>query len=115
MLGASPFISDDFVKLTNLINDLKVTLKNSSFTAYNVKKVFVLNGGDYKVEFISNSQKIFPLNLTVGINNSIQSTISYLKSVFSSPEFKASLLLSSKPLKNLDLRFNQKVFYEFWE
>ena len=114
-LGTSPFQIEDFNKLTNLISELEDNLKDSPFQVYNIREVLVLEDGDYKVRLVEPKQKFSPLHINISLKNSNQTTLTYLKSVLKSPEFKASLNVNLKPLKTLDLRFNQKVFYEFWE
>ncbi len=114
-LGDSPFNIEDFTRLTSLIGELKVALQNSPFQTYSLQEILVLEGGDYKIKLDEVGRKAFPLYINFSLKNSNQTTLTYLKSVLNSPEFKASLNVSSKPLKTLDLRFNQKVFYEFWE
>lgn len=113
--GDSPFKAEDFTKLTILISELKVSLQNSPFQTYSLGEILVFEEGDYKIRLDEAEKKSFPLHINISLKNSNQATLTYLKSVLSSPEFKASLNINLKPLKTLDLRFNQKVFYEFWE
>ena len=114
-LGASPFVPGEFKKLLTLMASLSETIKASTFSSYALERLLVADDGDYRAQFSRPADKVQPLTILFSLKNSSTNTLSYLNSVFNSPEFKTAVTESVSALKTLDTRFNQKVFYEFWE